>query len=79
MISSEDEDEDESLEDNSNMDGGAKEDPAAVDEEGAPETPAQAIFYAVAMVTNVSKTKLKVNRFKLYVPFDSIKILFRRK
>ena len=46
---------------------GAKEDPAPVDEEGASETPAQAIFYAIAMVTNVSKTKLKANRFKLYL------------
>ena len=46
---------------------GTKEDPAAVDEEGAPETSAQAIFYAIAMVTSVSKTKLKANRFKLYL------------
>ena len=59
MISSEDEDEDESLEDNSNMDGGAKEDPAAVDEEGAPETPAQAIFLCSCNGHKCFKNKVK--------------------
>ena len=63
------------MEDNSNLEG-AKEDTAAVDEEGAPETPPQAIFFAIAMVTNVSETKLKANRFKLYVHMILSKFFF---
>ena len=55
-MSSEDEDEEESADDNSNMEvGEGNEDPAAVDEEGAPETPAEAFFYA--MITSHSTAR----------------------